>query len=54
MFRGDEFIALVVTNPKTGLKKLVDVTEYLVEEFEKTTNTYYSVGFQVDFYRFVF
>ncbi|MBJ6809629.1 hypothetical protein [Campylobacter upsaliensis] len=54
MFRGDEFIALVISNTRAGLKKLVDVTDYSVIDFVKTTEVYYKAGFSIEFYRFTF
>lgn len=49
-----DFIALVIENPKTELKKVVEVTDYSVAEFIKITELYFKAGFSIDFKRFVF
>lgn len=49
-----DFIALVIENPKTELKKVIEVTDYSVAEFIKTTELYFKAGFDIEFKRFVF
>lgn len=42
---------LKITNPKTGLSKVVDADKYTVQEFKKTFEVYVDAGFSVKIVR---